>query len=368
MTQLHLPTERPNALISNRIASLDGLRAISIIMVLVSHLFGTDGFPDIAPFFKGLDIGHLGVTIFFVISGLLITGLLFEEHRRTGRISLLLFYLRRTFRIFPAYYTFVAAVAIACSLGWVQLLRGDLAAALTYTMNYHSDPSWCLGHTWSLSVEEQFYLIWPFTLLVLGPRRGLVAAGTLVVAAPFIRFGIWQFAASIYPTTIVGSSFETTGDSIAIGCVLAGVRNWLWEMPGYRRQLQSPWFILVPVLALIMFRTGDHPRIYAVAHSVAIVCIALTIDRCIRVPLGFTGRILNSKVLVYIGGLSYSIYLWQQPFINRNVKTSFTSFPLNITLALIFAIFSYYIVEKPGLRLRKWVEAQLRDVRLVKTF
>ena len=117
------------------------------------------------------DFGYLGVKVFFVISGYLITRLLIAEHARTGRISLRGFYVRRVWRIFPAFYAFVGAMLAAWAIGWIALAPGDVVAALTYTMNYHYERSWGLGHIWSLSIEEQFYLVWPFLFLALGRTR-----------------------------------------------------------------------------------------------------------------------------------------------------------------------------------------------------
>jgi peptidoglycan/LPS O-acetylase OafA/YrhL len=139
---------------SSRIASLDGMRALSISMVLLSHLQGTEGFP-LGPRALGAagDIGYLGVRVFFVISGFLITALLVSEHDRKGTISLVDFYVRRSYRILPAFLAFVAAVVIASWLGAIDLRDHDLVHALTYTMNYHYDRAWQLGHIWSLSIE-----------------------------------------------------------------------------------------------------------------------------------------------------------------------------------------------------------------------
>jgi peptidoglycan/LPS O-acetylase OafA/YrhL len=342
----------------SRIPSLDGLRAVSITMVVLSHLAGTRNFL-IPVAFSWPVIGSIGVTVFFVISGFLISGLLFDEQRRNGRIDVFHFYIRRAFRIFPAYYVLIIAVAVAGVTGQIQLQPGDLTAALSYTMNYHPKPAWYLGHTWSLAVEEQFYLIWPATLFVLGRRRGLIGAGAFLIAAPIIRLALWQFSGSAYTKSIFCSSFETTADAIAVGCLLAGSRDWLWGKPLYRRWLSSRWFAIVPMVMLTMFSFHRHPRIYSCSYSVAIVCIALIIDRCTRLPSGAVGRVLNSRPLVLIGVMSYSIYLWQQPFLNRHSDAVWASFPANLLLALAFALISYQLIEKPWLVLRRLVEARL---------
>ena len=139
-----------------RIPSLDGLRAISITLVLVAHLAGTRNFPlsEATGNFWGL--GEFGVRVFFVISGFLITGLLMQELAQEGRIRLGRFYLRRTLRIFPPYYTLLAALGLASVFGAVTLAPHDLLHGATYTSNYYLGRSWFLGHSWSLSVEEQF--------------------------------------------------------------------------------------------------------------------------------------------------------------------------------------------------------------------
>ena len=152
--------------LNKRIVSLDGLRAFSILLVCVGHIAGTVGAPDILLPFHNL--GNFGVKIFFVISGFLITYLLLCEHEKTGHINLKQFYIRRTCRLFPAFYVFILCMALAHYIGWIELWPGDLIHAATYTMNYHHERSWWLNHAWSLAVEEQFYLLWPFILLCVG--------------------------------------------------------------------------------------------------------------------------------------------------------------------------------------------------------
>jgi len=342
----------------DRIASLDGLRAISIGLVLFGHLLGTSGFFLSLEANKHLALGELGVRVFFVISGFLITNLLLTELAATGRIHIGRFYLRRTFRIFPPYYVFILALALAELPRWIELAPGDLVHTLTYTRNYHATRSWNVGHTWSLSVEEQFYLLWPALLVLLGGRRAVWVAALFVLAAPLIRLGLWELTVSAREG--VGHRFETVADSIAVGCVLSGARAWLHRQPLYRRVLGSQWLLLAPVVVVLSGALAQHPRIdFFVGFTLRNVLVALCIDRWVTDPSDRVGRVLNSRPFVFVGLISYSIYLWQQLFLNRYTASLSTSFPVNITLAVVAALASYYLVERPSLRLRQRVERVL---------
>jgi peptidoglycan/LPS O-acetylase OafA/YrhL len=337
-----------------RIPSLDGLRAVSIALVLLGHLAGTNGFPIPMRVLAYADIAGLGVHVFFVISGFLISGLLLDEMARTRTISLSKFYLRRTLRIFPPYYTLLFCVAMASTFGWLALAPGDMAHALSYTMNYRSpaERAWWLGHTWSLAVEEQFYLLWPAALLILGRTRGLKAALLIALLAPLIRLAEWYGGAR----ELIGNSFETVADALATGCLLAGYRAELWSNSRYQRLLKSPLFIVVPTLAVALAGL-ERPRInFAIGITLSNLCIAATIDWCIRNPDGRVGRVLNARPVAFVGVLSYSIYLWQQLFLNRASTAVVARFPLNLLLALACACLSYYAVERPSLRLRRRLE------------
>jgi peptidoglycan/LPS O-acetylase OafA/YrhL len=345
-----------------RIPSLDGLRAISIALVLVSHLAGTRNFPvsEAAGNFWGL--GEFGVRVFFVISGFLITGLLMRELADEGHIRLGRFYLRRTLRIFPPYYTLLVALGIAWAVGAVALAPNDLAHGATYTSNYYLGRSWFLGHTWSLSVEEQFYLLWPAALLLAGLRRGFLIAAAVVLLSPFIRVAEWELFRSAGAG--IGMRFETVADSIATGCLLAGARVHLHGLPLYRRALDSRAFVLVPVLAILANLTHDHPLVcFGLGMTAANIAIALCIDWAVTNHDGRVGHVLNAPPLVFVGWISYSLYLWQQPFLNRASQSPFTAFPLNILCAVALALGSYYIVERPALRARRRLEHALLPPR-----
>src|SRR3954453_5101511 len=152
---------------ASRIPSLDGIRALSIAMVLMLHLSDTKNFLSYR-YVEPFNFGFFGVWTFFIISGFLITSLLLEETASTGTISLKNFYFRRTMRIFPCSYVYLAVIGV---LGLLPAI--DFWHALTYTVNYHQfGRAWHISHLWSLSVEEQFYLLWPAVLCYGGRRRG----------------------------------------------------------------------------------------------------------------------------------------------------------------------------------------------------
>jgi peptidoglycan/LPS O-acetylase OafA/YrhL len=334
--------------IAGRIPSLDGLRALSIGLVLLSHLLGTAHFIEIPELYRW-QLGNLGVRVFFVISGFLITTLLLEEVDRTGTLSLVQFYIRRVFRIFPAFYVLCLTLAVLSVTGLVVLRPGDLLSAVTYTTNYHHDRSWYLGHLWSLAVEEQFYLLWPAILLFAGVRRGLVVAAAAVLLAPPLRLvlGFWP---ALRPG--IGETFQTVADALATGCLLAGLRPRLWEWAPYRRFLESRWLWLAAVGVAVAARNPSTKLDWLVGQTVMNVGIALIIDRVIRVPGDPFGRLLNSRPLVYVGTLSYSLYLWQQLFLHRRGSSVVHGFPLNLVLVFAAAVASYTLVEQPFLRLR----------------
>lgn len=344
---------------TGRIPALDGLRALSISLVLFSHLAGTTGFPDNFITQPLGEFGNFGVRIFFVISGFLITRLLLDERARTGTISFGKFYLRRTLRIFPAFYALLLAVLAAEQLGWLRIERNDALFALTYTMNYHHERAWWLGHLWSLSVEEQFYLIWPLLMSLLRPERATLAALAMVLLAPIVRIGTWYLLP--WAHVGIGESFATVADSIAVGCLLSLMAARLDVSATYQAFLRSPTFLLVPVATLVCNHYAKHARFsFLVGETVMNVGIGLCVDRCVRLADGPIGRVLELRPLVYLGTLSYSLYLWQQLFLHHRSELAVQQFPLNLGLTISAALLSHYLVERPFLRLRVRVEQRQR--------
>lgn len=344
-------------------AGLDGLRAISVLMVILGHLYWAPSFPG--RFLAGVvNPANLGVRMFFVISGFLITTLLLGERARTGAVNLRRFYYRRTLRIFPAYYVFLLVVALLSAAGIVALERGDLLWALTYTFNMKGEQyTWWLGHTWSLAVEEQFYLLWPAIVACASAQtlRRVVAAGILV--PPVLRFltiAVWPelHAPLVYALPVVA-------DPLALGAGLAllfeaGFENHV------RRAVAGTWWWAVPPAVVLIEALNNRPHFFphpvvlaSVLQPIANLGLAAILLRAMLIK-GPVARFLEWRPLAALGVMSYSLYLWQMMFVSISTHPSVV-FPLSLLWTGITATLSYLLVERPinALRHREpaWVSA-----------
>ena len=320
-----------------RIHSLQGLRAVCITFVVLAHLSGTRNC------FHSLVVeryGNLGVRIFLVMSGYLITLQLAKERTTTGSISLKRFYARRAYRIFPAAYVFMA---VAIALHWRILSAINVATALTYTVNYCQHGHHLLGHLWSLGVEEQFYLLWPLCLLLFFRNR-LWIVGAVVAAGPPIRLLFWL----LWGRAGLEHPFPVFMDALAMGAAVALLAP---KLARFQSAFVSRWFLAVPaatvLLVLLQFWSS---RVY---QTVGLTALHLGIALSLRHVMERRYWLLNSLPVMWLGAISYSLYLWQQLFLNRWSPEPMTSFPLNILLAVALATASYHLVERPGLHLRE---------------
>ena len=338
--------------LSNRIPSLDGLRAISIVLVVVGHWLHVLGYGNLG------NLGNLGVRVFFVISGFLITGLLMKELEKTSDVSLLKFYFRRTLRIFPAYYFYLSVIASAAFLGFIYVPLKSLFYACVYVTDYANPSSWLLGHTWSLAVEEQFYLLFPTVLLILGIRYTKIFLFLVVLVSPFIRLADFQFFGSEPVWVIKG--FHANLDALAVGCLLALFYKRLHENSFYQKLIKSKIVFVLPVIILLANSQSEHPRIFLGASFTVInLLVAFCIDWAVTNYDSVTGKILNSAPLATLGMMSYSIYLWQQPFFNPDSPGIWTQTPFNFIGLAVMTLISYYAVEKYSLKLRQTLEEKL---------
>ena len=314
-----------------RIPSLDGLRAISISLVVAGHWAELRYHSDVAGAFA-----NLGVRIFFIISGYLITTLLLEEHARTSTIGLREFYVRRTYRILPAAFVFML---VAFAIFWHELPWFHMVAAALYLTNFDFGHPWFLGHLWSLSVEEQFYFLWPGALKKWHRHRVKILLG-VVAFAPVYRV-ICHFA------RLHGRADETfpaVADILAVGCLLALFAS---RLPRIKVLWAGPMILpvaLVPVY-VGMLRFHITPVLLIVLWPLMHLSIAGLLLHVVQTPYSW----LNWHPVVWLGKISYSLYLWQQLFMfGTHARPWYFVF-----FALGAASVSYYLVELPMLRMRE---------------
>ena len=337
-----------------RIPSLDGWRAISIAFVLCWHLIF---FKDGRWIDSTIDYGTLGVFAFFVISGFIITRLLLDERERTGGISLKNFYLRRAFRILPALFCFLGGLAILTKLGLAQSSPRAIILSLSFLRNYRPSPFTSLRHLWSLSVEEQFYLVWPFLLCRFSNRNASKLLIGVVIAAPIARLILWATGASGVALTWHS---ESVADGLAMGCLLALGQRRLHENRIYQRFARSNLCLLLPVVTLGAAALEKWPLVYqGLGKSIIFASIALGMDVSILRPLSFVGRVLNSRPFVVVGRWSYSLYLWQQVFLLQPAAAQkYAWFPMNLALSFLAAVASFYLIEQPFLEWRRKITSR----------
>jgi peptidoglycan/LPS O-acetylase OafA/YrhL len=256
----------------------------------------------------------------------------------------------------PAFYFFLGVMALAGAFGIVPMSRTWLLRAATYTANYLAT-GWTLGHTWSLAVEEQFYLLWPSVIVLLGLRRSFMCAAGMLLLSPMFRaiailWGHWPDNPRY--------SFECVADALATGCLLAYARPWLWNHARYRRLLERRAMELWPVVILAIAVASARWERFGLIVGITFlnVAIAVWIDWCLRFPDSHVGRILNARPIAFVGVLSYSIYLWQQPFLREGHTLRF---PLSVLCIGGIALVSYFFVEQPMLRLRARIEKRRRS-------
>ncbi len=354
---------------SGRIPSLDGLRALSILLVVIGH-WGWQ-LPHLSPQAKWVLMlagnGELGVYIFFVISGFLITSLLLKEEQKTGRIQIGPFYVRRAFRIWPALYTYLLVVVALRATHLLYTTWKDILCGVFFVENYNpyfpggSNPQyWFVGHLWSLSVEEQFYLLWPLALVGLKPGGARRLALGIILASPFVR--VLEYALVPGSRAFIPIMFHTRADSLMFGCLAA----LLYGSPRFQSLLQRAYARRLPLVAAVLI-FGIAPVIEARLRGAYALPIGLTLDGLgialillwvIQNPDTPVGRLLNARPVVHLGLISYSLYLWQQVFLAAVPGAFRVPFPLNLLGAFVAAELSFFLVEQPFLRLRKRLAAR----------
>jgi peptidoglycan/LPS O-acetylase OafA/YrhL len=339
------------------IPALDGLRALAVGLVVLQ-----DFSYRVAPG------GNVGVDIFFVLSGFLITSVLLREHRLRHSISLGYFFARRALRLAPALVLMVGCVLLLEALGGApdpyEPLNGLISVA--YLMDFvrafsniaEVSP---LGHTWSLSVEEQYYIIWPFLLSIF-----LLTRGDTRVLTPIKLIGvivIWRMVLLQQggpPSNRIYYSFDTRADQLLIGCTAA-----LWLANGPTGRVGAKVTMLWPfALAGILLTAGfSHLADYFLGGlgftAIGALAIVLILE-IIANPTGLLATCLSHRFLVAIGVISYGVYLWHYPLLllidywsGGNVLARAGG----VILAVVVAFASHRFIERPFLRMKRGFEA-----------
>jgi peptidoglycan/LPS O-acetylase OafA/YrhL len=344
-------------------SSLDGLRGLSILAVLWHHAQIPGWFTRAV---HGSAYGFLGVDLFFVISGFLIVTLLMREREQRGSISLKHFYARRSLRIFPLYYGLLAAGALLYFVvrphgSGAASFRQDLPYLLLYLTNWHT-PTGIFAITWSLSAEEQFYLLWP-PIERYVPRLALYVLALLIVLSQLFHFGVFNgflLESLGYAPGQPAMLRETTFTPICLGVLLA---HGLHHRASYQRlaRLFAPhWagpLVLAALVIAAQFLPNDIrgvPRLSVQLLMTALVATAVIRDDHVLRPL------YTFRPLVHVGALSYGLYLLHQIafgivhalFDRTGMHVPFADLVLGGALALLMAELSYRFYETPFLRLK----------------
>lgn len=335
-------SSRPTAVrvaFSGHLPALDGLRAFGALSVMAMHCGVLLG-------------GYAGVDLFFVLSGFLITSVILREIEDTGTLSFVNFYFRRSLRLFPALFTvcLTAFVAISWTRTW-QAAVNEVSPAITYVSDVTRHKGWpdTLAHTWSLSLEEQFYIVWPLVLAPLaafGARR--FAPIPLFICA--IAVGVWRsylFHKHLYWSRPFDWP-DVRSDGVMIGCALA-----LLEVE-HLRILAKLWPLAVTAVAayfgFVDWETGTpyDGGLIAFSFSSAVLIAKLVTD-----PDSRCGKIFSNFALVRVGQISYGLYLWHYlifkllPHMPR-FHTTVAVFALSFACAALM----YRYIERPLLKLR----------------
>lgn len=363
----------PRSATLSRIPSLDGLRALSILLVVGLHTVQRYSLSHPVPrWWYAVFNGQAGVFIFFEISGFLITTLLLAEHAKRGAVSLRGFYVRRAFRILPPLYLYIAAVVLLGVAGRLQVVPGDVWTSVLFVHNIRGYSTWALEHLWSISMEEQFYFVWPFVLVLFLRRpRGKEAAAIFPVAI-LVLSPVARVLMNLSGNEALhhASLNYLRWDFIMYGCLVALLQHTERFERVYRAATRIAWLPPAAILACNALSARFENRFdLTIGYTVNGFAMAIFMLWCTRNAGSLAGRILNWRPVAWVGMLSYSIYLWQTLFTHSGNEAVFAwwppfgRFPGNWLGFMLAAALSYYAVEQPSLRLRATAIRQLQVYR-----
>ncbi|MCJ8208241.1 acyltransferase [Mucilaginibacter sp. RS28] len=339
------------------IPSLDGLRGLSILLVYIAHV----GYEKLVP-------GGLGVTVFFFISGYIITNLLLDEYEKTGTTDLKLFYSRRMLRLYPPLLLMLGLYLVASVFVLKPANPSEVFAALFYYENYYFFFHSLSNHSslmilWSLAVEEHFYLLFPllFMLLVRNVQQLKITLAILIVIPLALRF----WSVMVYqgqPDLAEANTYLLTHnrfDSILYGC-LASVIQYSSSSKSYEKVLSNKLvFIVALAVQLLCLVVRDATFRNTLRYSLQGLSLFILVPAIVNInAYHWLKEIFSNKALVFIGKLSYSIYLMHMLAVNALMPIKTAGHTILYILAvtgvtLTLSLSSYYLVEKPLGKLRK---------------
>lgn len=348
------------------IPCLTGLRAFAIGLVLLEHLFRVPNIPLLFRENPLEGLGGIGVRFFFVLSGYLITHLLIQEHLISGRVSISKFFVRRVIRIFPNWYFYLLVLAVLKWIGVLHISQEAIFYGLFYIQNFNVfqlsemfATSWLVKHSWSLSVEEQFYIIFPFifkNIKTIIMRNPIVVALAVLCLSSFYRginYSYPELSRGLLGPFLMHVDYLVCGACIA--CVLPAYKEIIKKnLEPYRNYILLMFIPSMLILAQFEYHNG---LLILFSGGVTLLTNVYILVYFLIFPEGVLGRFFETRPLKFIGKLSYSLYVWQQLFLGSTglwISSEFvTYFPLNLCLVMICALTSYYIIERPFLRLKK---------------
>lgn len=318
--------------------ALDGLRGIAILLVLLAH----------AEIVNVYVAGMVGVTLFFVLSGFLITYLLLDEVVDTGGVDLRAFYGRRALRLLPALVVYLVAIAILMPLLGLDLPIWDMTwPPALYVANYvqiFGQDIYAHRHLWSLAVEEHFYLVWP-VLVLLGATRRLKLLGMVLACLIVWRLGVGAFS----PMWAYHST-DANAYALGLGCLIAAAHHRGWRIRLPQRTAEAGVMGLV-ILGLVPVRDLEH--LYAIGVWLPPLAAFLG-AACVLAAIELRPAFLGGAGVRWFGGISYSLYLWHAPLLQIPclAATRFTRLAA-VALAIGIAWMSWKWIESPILK-SKW--------------
>ena len=325
------PTVLKAAPETRRIHALDGWRGVAIALVLVDHIQDALLQRYAAPWTQ---TGQHGVTIFFVLSGYLITTKLMD-----GQVRLKEFYVRRIFRLLPVAWSFLAVLFLIGLWLHIPLMPiAELRSCIFFYRNF-SNAGGAAGHYWSLSVEEQFYVVWPCILVFAGIRRSRWIAVLCAIACACYRWWWW----ALYDRNLLNCQTQVRVDALLVGCLMA-----MLLVDPRVREAAGRWSRLwaAPALAALLVCVYRFHWLPPLCECLAIAALIAT---SLVQPKSLLARVLGFRPLSWLGMISYSLYIWQEPFM-RHWRGWHGPIALSVFMPLV-ALISHYCIELPGVRL-----------------